>query len=160
STNTYSTRTRTACPTWSRSTSRTSAASSARTSSPRGAARGTSSMRRSIRGRLQVWYALVLLAVGAGVAGIPYYQARAARFQEIDAALESAAAYLDANLRRFPPYELQSDSPDKWPPKKKPKDPPDGRPHLTRERLLADLHLPLRAEVPGESDRSSGMYFA
>src|SRR5438270_6525014 len=103
------------CRTWSRSTSRTSARSSARTSSPRAAGRGTSSMRRSIRWRLQAWYALVLLAVVVGFAAILYGEARAARFREVDSSLEAAARYLDVNLRRFPPKEFGDDFED-WPP--------------------------------------------
>lgn len=68
-------------------------------------------MRRSIRGRLQAWYALVLLAVVAGFAGILFFQLRAARFHEIDAGLTSAAQYLEVGLRRFPPAELNGPPP-------------------------------------------------
>ena len=59
-------------------------------------------MPRSIRWRLQLWYALVLAGTLAGFALILYERARAARLRETDAALESAARYLDLNLRRFP----------------------------------------------------------
>ena len=58
---------------------------------------------RSIRWRLQGWYAVVLLLVVAGFAGLLYYLVRAALFREIDAGLVAAAHYLDAHLRRFPP---------------------------------------------------------
>src|SRR5438067_1642969 len=101
--------------------SRTFAKSSARTSSPRAGVKGTSSMRSSIRWRLQLWYALVLLAVVGGLAGILYVRVRAARFQEVDGALETAALYLDANLRRFPLHELDGlpPPPDDFPPPRK-----------------------------------------
>jgi two-component system, OmpR family, sensor kinase len=60
-------------------------------------------MNRSLRWRLQGWYAVVLLAVVGGFATLLYAQVRAARFQEIDAALAADALYLDTNLRRLPP---------------------------------------------------------
>src|SRR5438132_544622 len=63
-------------------------------------------MIRSIRWRLQLWYALVLLTVVAGLAGILYYRVRAAHFQAVDRQLEAWAQSLDANLRALPPQEL------------------------------------------------------
>src|SRR5437762_3360350 len=105
-------RTRTPCPTSSRSMCRTFARSLARTSSPRAVARGTSSMRRSIRWRLQGWYALMLLAVVSSFASILYYRVSAARFQEVDAQLEAAAFYLDTHLRRLPPMPPPMPPPD------------------------------------------------
>src|SRR5689334_5728702 len=73
-------------------------------------------MGRSIRWRLQLWYTLVLSAVVAGFAGILYYRVRAARLQEVDASLETAALYLDATLRRFFPPALERAPPKNWPP--------------------------------------------
>jgi heavy metal sensor kinase len=101
-------------------------------------------MRRSIRWRLQAWYALVLLAVVAGFAAILYGEARAARFHAVDASLETAARYLDANLRRLPPPKFDDDSKDGppfvWKDKGKKKGPPFPPPK--RERILADLEFP------------------
>ena len=65
-------------------------------------------MVRSIRGRLQLWYALILLAAIAGFGGLLYYSERAARLGEIDRHLVAATNYLDAGLRGFPRYELVS----------------------------------------------------
>ena len=69
-------------------------------------------MIKSIRARLQLWYAIVLIAVVSSFAGILYYRARATAFREIDAQLEASAQYLDAGLRRFPPNELDGKRPD------------------------------------------------
>ena len=77
-------------------------------------------MNRSLRWRLQGWYAIVLLAVVGGFATLLYAQVRSARFQEIDSALTADARHLDTNLRRFPPRELDSSLPNDRPP-------PDGR---------------------------------
>jgi two-component system OmpR family sensor kinase len=102
-------------------------------------------MVKSIRGRLQLWYAAVLLAVVVGFAVLLYYRVRASRLQEIDASIESAARYLDASLRSFPPHLLEpgkSDPPP--PPKKKGKEPPRRPP----EQLLADLDPPAEAGAP------------
>ncbi len=138
-------------------------------------------MRRSIRWRLQLWYGLVLLAVVAGFAGILYARVRSARLLEVDADLEAAAYYLDANLRRFPPHDLLGQpAPDRPPPDEDngpfdhPPPPPPGRlkgerppPHpprdprrLTPERLLADLVLPRRPDPPGAPRRPAETYFA
>src|SRR5437016_13957142 len=110
-----------------------SARSSARTSSPPAAGRGMSSMPRSLRWRLQGWYAVVLLAVVGGFATLLYAQVRSARFQEIDAALAADALYLDTNLRRFPPPMLEGDWPDMPRP---PLPPPEGPPDRWPDRLF------------------------
>ena len=44
-------------------------------------------MRRSIRWRLQAWYALVLLAVVAGLAAVLYEEVRRGRYAKVDADL-------------------------------------------------------------------------
>src|SRR5437763_10395025 len=83
-------------------------------------------MNRSLRWRLQGWYALVLVAVVGGFATLLYAQVRSARFQEIDAALTADALYLDTNLRRPPPpprHEPDGGRPDDEP---RPPRPPDG----------------------------------
>src|SRR5262245_483701 len=56
-------------------------------------------MSRSLRWRLQGWYAVVLLAVVGGFGTLLYAEVRSAKFQEIDAALTADAQYLDTNLR-------------------------------------------------------------
>ncbi len=99
-------------------------------------------MTRSIRGRLQTWYALVLTAVVAGFAAILYTAVGQARLREMDAELEAAANYLDAALRVLPPHDLTGDKGD-FPPKDGPgpsKLPPPGLP--PRERLLESLVPP------------------
>ena len=47
-------------------------------------------MRRSLRWRVQAWYAAVLLAVVGGFAGFLYQRVRESKFQEIDARLVGA----------------------------------------------------------------------
>ncbi len=129
-------------------------------------------MPRSIRWRLQAWYGLVLLAVVAGFAGILYERVHAARDQEIDASLRSAAQYLDANLRHFPPHELRGGPPPlgpEWydrtpgphppPDERRPPPPPPRRP-LDRQRLLAELDLPRRPGSPAPENDPEPVYFA
>ncbi len=130
-------------------------------------------MIKSLRWRLQGWYAIVLLAVVGGFAALLYAQVRSARFQEIDATLTADALYLDTNLRRFPPHELDGGRPDDRPPPPpdRPRDGPldrepdrpfdrprrdrPGPPRPNREQLLAELALPNR---PGASVGTT--YFA
>ncbi len=66
-------------------------------------------MFKSIRARLQLWYALVLIIVVSGFAGIMYYRARSAVFREIDSQITSSALYIDTLLRNFPQHELEED---------------------------------------------------
>jgi two-component system OmpR family sensor kinase len=112
-------------------------------------------MVRSIRGRLQLWYALVLFAVVIGFAALLFYRARAARWEEVDARLQAAALYLDVQLRRFPPHELNATLPDRPgpPPRPMPRPGPPihdprptphdpGPPHPPRKRLLSELAPP------------------
>lgn len=111
-------------------------------------------MRSSIRWRLQAWYTLVLLVVVVGYAGLLYQRTRQARFHEIDAQVESALQVLDANLRRFPPHELDRHSPERPLPPRPPGRPDRPPPNLaSRARLLAELDLP-------GGDRGEGTYFA
>src|SRR5438105_14961662 len=114
-------------------------------------------MAKSIRVRLQVWYAVVLTAVVAGFAGLLYYEVRAARLAELDAQLETAAAGLDSALRLFPQYELNGERPPRPPPKKlgPPKGPEFGPGILSREHLLAGLDLPGQP-----TERPKNEYFA
>jgi heavy metal sensor kinase len=77
-------------------------------------------MRKSIRWRLQAWYALVLVAVVGGFAGILYWRLRASQIQGADAWLVAAIQVLDANLRQIPPPELMHDLPGPRPPRRRP----------------------------------------
>ncbi|HEV3143710.1 MAG TPA: ATP-binding protein [Gemmataceae bacterium] len=64
-------------------------------------------MAKSIRWRLQFWYAVVLLAVVSGFAIYLYYEVRAARYRDIDADLVVAVNYLDSTLRTWPHEVLE-----------------------------------------------------
>lgn len=87
-------------------------------------------MSKSIRRRLQAWYALVLLATIGGFAVILYVRARTAKFEQIDTRLQSAALVLDATLRSRPPNLID---PNRLDPMRGPRDgkgkgpPPGGR---------------------------------
>jgi heavy metal sensor kinase len=86
-------------------------------------------MARSIRLRLQLWYAAVLMAVTATAAGVTYVESRTAKFDQVDTRLRAGVAALDALLRTFPPHELDGDHP--GPPDRPPPDdngPPDDGP--------------------------------
>src|SRR2546423_10140002 len=98
-------------------------------------------MRRSLRWRLQGWYAVVLLAVVGGFATLLYAQVRAARFQEIDAALTADALYLDTNLRRFPLFEPDGRPDRPRPPDRPPFDKADRRPDRPLDRPPPDHGL-------------------
>ncbi len=63
-------------------------------------------MVNSIRARLLAWYAIVLVGVIGGFAGVLYYQVRASRLDQVDERLTSATRYLEATLRDLPPHEL------------------------------------------------------
>jgi heavy metal sensor kinase len=77
-------------------------------------------MPRSIRWRLQLWYAAVLAFVLAGFAGLLYNRARAARLRDVDARLEAAVLRLDADLR------VMVDEADKGPPRRTGPGPQEG----------------------------------
>jgi heavy metal sensor kinase len=64
-------------------------------------------MFNSIRLRLQLWYAVVLVAVIGGLASVLYFQFMFNNMRSLDARLESAANYLHATLRALPPHELE-----------------------------------------------------
>ncbi|HTU19414.1 MAG TPA: ATP-binding protein [Gemmataceae bacterium] len=119
-------------------------------------------MRRSIRGRLQAWYGLVLAAAIAGYASYLYLQAHAARLQEVDTRLEAAVNYLDVNLRRFPLPELEGQTFDRpFPPRptrERPPHPPRP-PRPGRDRLLAELTLSRGSEQADQDRRFAGVYF-
>jgi two-component system OmpR family sensor kinase len=127
-------------------------------------------MRSSIRLRLQIWYGLVLLSVVSAFAGILYFSVHRARMREVDGALEAAAQYLDVNLRRFPPHELDATLPQ--PPDRPPPDAPesrdDGLPDRpppprpgppSRERLLRDLELVHPPGPPPGDGPADRVYF-
>lgn len=106
---------------------------------------GRGTLVRSIRGRLQLGTAVLLLAVVGGFAVILYAEARAARDRQAGADLKAAASYVDSALRSWPPYELDfALPPPKGPKDVKPPKPPPGkdRPPPTLEHLQAALVPP------------------
>jgi heavy metal sensor kinase len=122
-------------------------------------------MRKSMRLRLQAWYALVLLLVVGGLASILYYQLRATLLNEAERRLIAAAEYIDVALRRFPPHELEGGIPEGRP---MPPPPPEGNENgrgpppvrpPDRERLLHEL-TPPEWDHPDPGDNSLSRYFA
>ena len=125
-------------------------------------------MIKSLRWRLQIWYAALLLSVVAGFGGILYYQTYTNKILEIDAQLIAGVVNLDTALRGFPTFELDGKDPPPrpkekkgpWPPGPPPfdgngKDPFRGKdkkgpPPPSREKRLADLGLP--RELSGPTD--------
>ena len=125
-------------------------------------------MVRSIRWRLQLWYAAMLAGVIGGFGGLVYWQSRSAQLKQIDTRLLAGASYLDAMLRVFPPMDLDGSrgepfnrpppdrgpgmdkspgfdkgpgrGPDGPPPDRGPRGGPGG-PRRSPERLLEDLDL-------------------
>jgi two-component system, OmpR family, sensor kinase len=80
-------------------------------------------MVRSIRWRLQFWYAAMLAGVIGGFGGLVYWQSRSAQLKHMDTRLLASASYLDAILRVFPPMDLESargDSDNRPPPDRGP----------------------------------------
>jgi heavy metal sensor kinase len=59
-------------------------------------------MFKSIRWRLQVWHAAILLLAVAGFGAVLYGQTKQARLDEIDAELHAAASTLEGTLRGLP----------------------------------------------------------
>lgn len=125
-------------------------------------------MLKSLRWRLQLWYALVLLAVVGGFAGLLYVQMRVSRLGDIDHDLDASAHYFDAALRRFPPSEfgrasgherLRQPPPEMFPDDFDRPFPPPGPP--SRERLLRELELPRPpGPGPGRLGADESRYFA
>lgn len=75
-------------------------------------------MRKSLRWRLQIWHALILLLVVVGLGAILLQRMRAALFDEVEGELQSSAAVLEGVLRTLPGIEFEG-----------PRRPgPDGRP--------------------------------
>jgi heavy metal sensor kinase len=110
----------------------------------------------------------MLLTVVVGFAALLYVRVRAARLQQIDAALEAGAQYLEAHLRGFPRHELDASAPDRPPPRfrppprppgDRPEPPPPFAPPPNHERLLAELTLPQRPLVESGDIGSETPYF-
>lgn len=126
-------------------------------------------MVRSIRWRLQIWYALVLLAVVSGFAGLLYYRVRTARLQEIDTHLEVGLRYLEASLRPVPPWAVEGlqpppDGPFRERGKGRPDGPPFGRPGGPppgpgREGWFGELQLPPSMRPRPEEEVEDRPYF-
>ena len=116
-------------------------------------------MVNSIRGRLQLWYGLILLAVLAGFGGWVYSRTRAETYSRIDRQLESAVHYLDVALRNVPPPEFLPGPPPKkggdFDPKKGDKGDFDPKKKFKsvkdfHDRRISEIELPdsLRAADP------------
>ncbi len=116
---------------------------------------------RSIRLRMVVWCAAVLMAVLSGYAAMLYYEVRAARLAELDGQLDTVAAGLEASLRLFPTQELTgedpppNESPEFAPPKpdRVPKERPGTRPTppgRDRSRQPMPLNPPSGPLCPGD----------
>ena len=112
-------------------------------------------MIRSLRLRLQLWYAVVLVVVVGGLAAALYFQVRRDRLRAIDARLESAASYLQATIRGLPPHEM--DQLWRGGPRRRPEDvefrgeppPPDHRgPAGDQPPRIADQGPPDHARPP------------
>ena len=128
------------------------------------AARPGSRNHQSIRWRLQAWYAVVLLAVIGGFAGVLYQQARATAFQRVDLQLSNAILHLDGALQFFPPHELDplavpgpgDPPPPEWrdrpPPDRERRGPPFPRPEDGREPPRRPPGDPEDADDPRDSD--------
>lgn len=87
-------------------------------------------MLRSIRWRLLLWYAGMLLVVIVGFASYLYWSAERAAFQQLDVRLEGAARYLEAALKPFPVRELLRPVPFSFP--------PGGSPGMMRDGMSKD----------------------
>src|SRR5438034_1266999 len=98
-------------------------------------------MARSIRWRLQIWYAAVLAAVLAGFAGLLYYRARAALYRDVDARLKAAVLRLDADLRVM--VDEYGETLEGRPPPRR-----DGRPPPSKDRGPPPFGPPDRGERP------------
>ncbi len=105
---------------------------------------------KSMRWRLQLWYAGVFVLVIGSAGSLVYWQSRVAKLREIDTKLNAAAQYLDAVLRSFPRGELDTDfraPPDGPPPRFRPEEgrrpPPPFRPPPRRQRdeMLQELEI-------------------
>ncbi len=68
-------------------------------------------MVKSLRLRLQIWYAAVLVIVIGGFAAVLYIQVDRDRMRAIDARLQSAVTYLQATLRGIPPEPMPPGGP-------------------------------------------------
>jgi two-component system OmpR family sensor kinase len=103
-------------------------------------------MLRSIRGRLLIWHAAILLLAVAGFGAALYAQVRRARLEEIDADLHAAARSLEGILRSFPPHILEG-RPDPFP------GPPPGGPGHPHP---GPRHPPHRPGPPPLHERERG----
>ncbi len=87
-------------------------------------------MFKSLRWRIQIWYAMLLAVVLGGYSSFIYVRLRHVEFQRLDAEIESAANSLVSVLRGIPRHELERNlAPDRppenmpWPPRRRGGDP-------------------------------------
>lgn len=118
-------------------------------------------MLKSIRWRLLLWYAAMLLVVIAGFATYLYWSAERAAIQQFDVRLEGAARYLDAALRPFPMRAMLRTRPMEMPDGSfgpPPRDgifrdgfpPPDGPPRDFNEKGPPDKRSPDKRGFDGD----------
>jgi len=138
-------------------------------------------MLRSIRWSLQLWHAILLLAVVSVFGAILYLRVRQARLENVDAELRAEAEVLAARIRPPPPIRPRRDGPEPWPDRggegpirgrsAVPMDPLPGREPGRRLpppawEPLAMMEADRRPEVPDfvwrrfEAETPDGLYFA
>lgn len=101
-------------------------------------------MIKSIRVRVQLWYAGVLVGVVVSFATLTYARVHSMKLGEVDTQLEVAVRSLDAILRSFPLKEFEPDAPPS--PTEKAQKERKSLPPEERDKRLAELILPKEVE--------------
>ena len=109
-------------------------------------------MFKSLRWRLQVWHALVLLTVLASFGGLVHSLHWQTRLQQVDAELDRTAGVVMSQLRRLLPRPTGG-----RPPNRRPRRPEDGNPDTeTGPRTDSNVAAtPVRSEGPARADEPS-----
>ncbi len=113
----------------------------------------------SLRTRLLLWQTLLLVAVVGGFGGILYARAVSAKMQEVDAQLEAAALYLEANLRGIPPHEIEGKPPPNKKGGKDGKDGKGGKDGPKEKGMPNELVLPRSLDGPPDSPEEDRLSF-
>ena len=122
----------------------------------------TSSVFKSLRWKLQLFYSALLATVILCSGSIFYYQVWRSTFTEVDRRLEASALYLDVMLRSFPPPIQQGiEAPPMLPPPLRPDGtpPPPPRPRRSKEQFLEELRLPQDSNFLSEGNPDDQTYF-
>jgi len=106
-------------------------------------------MRKSLRWRLQIWHALILLVVVVGLGSILLQRMRASLFDEIEGELQSSAAVLEGVLRTLPGIELAG--PPRSGQDRRPSGPPPRRPRPGDDRPGPPPRLDERGPRPDDA---------